>query len=77
MPDIKKNTKTIIEKTQITTSKGEVTINLNLRIKVEGGAISVDAEAVEEEKKKKIDPILGVPEETFDMEIPVLQNFGK
>ncbi len=79
MPNIKNKTTTIIERTKVQTSKGEVTINLNLSIKIEGGQISVNTSASEEvnEEKKRIDPVLGVPEEAFDMEIPVLANFGK
>ena len=79
MPSIK-NTQKIIEKIKTTTEKGEITINLNLKVLIEGGEIKItgNTESVPEIKSipnKKSASF--IPDEQFELEIPVIHGFGK
>jgi len=79
MPHVKKDQQTlVIEK--VSTTQGEITVNLNLNIQVEGGNIQVSANSLPEEKKdilkQEAKPEF-IPEEEFDLEIPVISGFGK
>ena len=80
MPSVnKKKETTVIEKIKTQTSKGEVTVNLNLRVTVDGGVLIVSEGAKKEKEvleNKKEDKYF-VPEEEFDLEIPVISGFGK
>ena len=76
MPKVNKNKEIIIEK--ISTQDGEITVNLNLSITLDGGQIQVNAQALPVEEQKKVeeqDPEF-IPDEAFDLEIPVLTGFG-
>lgn len=84
MPSIvKPSTEKLIER--IHTAEGEVTINLNLKLTIEAGDIVVKADAVSQgtkeaqekaEAERRASPDF-IPEEQFDLEIPVVQGFGK
>ena len=80
MPSISKN-ETIIEK--VTTQNGEITINLNLKITVENGLVNVQASAIvpasqeSVSQDQKIDEAMFIPDEKFDFDIPIVENFGK
>ncbi len=80
MPRINKSEK-IIER--IKTDRGEITINLNLTITLDSGEIVIKTESVqknEEEIKHELaqtkDPLI-IPEEMFDVDIPLVANFGQ
>jgi len=80
VPSISKN-ETIIEK--VTTQNGEITINLNLKITVENGLVNVQASAIvpasqeSVSQDQKIDEAMFIPDEKFDFDIPIVENFGK
>lgn len=75
MPNVTKENQTlVIEK--VSTEKGEITINLNLNIQLDGGNIQVNASATPEEKKIEERKEF-IPEAEFDLEIPLVSGFGK
>lgn len=81
MPNIRKSQK-IVEK--ITTKDGgEITVNLNLNITIDGGEIKISVDnldknnfnktqSLEKEDKFEVDP-----DGDFDFQIPQVENFGK
>ena len=89
MPSVKKSER-IIEKITTQTKAGEMTINLNLRIVVDGG-VTVDngeirvvsgPENVLSEKEKELIESEKIPSfepepDKFDMEMQTVSNFGQ
>ena len=77
---INKTTERIVQK--VVTQNGEITVNLNLNIMVEGQIkgiqVSSDDQKIEEVAKieTKLENKEFVPEEIFELDIPVLNNFG-
>ena len=58
------------------TSNGEITINLNLKIQIEGGNVSISAEADKVEEKRNSNKQILIPDEIFDADIPIVK-FGE
>lgn len=78
MPSVKRENRTLVVE-KVSTQQGEITVNLNLNIKIDGGDIQISTNSLAEEKinkenRKNMD---FVPDEKFDFEMPILAGFGK
>ena len=75
MPSVQKdNHQLIIEK--VSTDHGEITVNLNLSIKLDGGNIQINANTASEEKIVKENKEF-IPDEEFEINVPFINGFGK
>lgn len=76
MPSVKKEKQTLIVE-KVSTRQGEIIVTLNLNIQIDGGNIQINASTLPQEKEtKKIEHPEFIPEEEFDLEIPVISGFG-